>query len=271
MRCGKCGDVFLFDFGGEGAGQTADYGKDYFLAEYKSQYGKTYIEDKENVAKLGRRRMRIIEHLMRSNSPEAKFNQTKLSKVNGKLLDAGCALGFFLEIARKKGWETKGVEISPFASAWGRKNLSLDIVTGSFLDVEMEPESFDVVTFFFAAEHFKEIEKVIEKTYNILNKNGHIALALPHRGGITYRLDRAKYLSAHPRDHYFDTTVRNLNKFLKMYGFKKEKICITGIHPERFFQKIGLKKSCKVLNMVYTFFAKTFNLGDTFEYYGVKV
>ncbi len=281
MRCGKCGDLFLFDFGGEEPGQSTTYGKDYFLTEYKNQYGKTYIEDKENVVRLGIRRLRAIEHLMRSNAPEGKlpkaegeeleFPQAKFPQANRKLLDAGCALGFFLEIAEKRGWETRGIEISPFASEWGRKNLYLDIVTGSFLGVDMEPESFDVVTFFFVAEHFKEIEKVIEKTYNILKKNGHIALALPHRGGITYRMDRAIYLNEHPRDHYFDTSVRNLNKFLKLYGFKKRKICITGIHPERFFRKIGLKKSFKVLNAVYTFFAKTFNLGDTFEYYGVKV
>lgn len=271
MRCGKCGDLFLFDFGGEAPGKSTTYGKDYFLTEYKSQYGKTYIEDKENVAKLGMRRLRTIEYLVRSNSPEGKYQLAKFPQAKRKLLDAGCALGFFLEIAEKRGWETKGIEISHFASDWGRKYLSLDIVTGSFLDVDLEPGSFDVVTFFFVAEHFKEIEKVIEKTYNILKKNGHIALALPHRGGITFRLDRAKYLSEHPRDHYFDTTARNLNKFLKLYGFKKKKICVTGIHPERFFRKVGLKKSFKVLNAVYTFFAKTFNLGDTFEYYGDKV
>jgi spore coat polysaccharide biosynthesis predicted glycosyltransferase SpsG/SAM-dependent methyltransferase len=273
MRCKRCGDLFLFDFSGKAPDYCTSDDREYYLREYKTQYGKTYIEDKENIVKLGVRRIKIIESIIKPtvlklNAPGSNLNANQPKM---RLLDIGCALGFFVEVADKRGWEARGIEISSFASDWGRKNLSLEIVNGSFLDVDVEPGSYDAVTFFFTAEHFMEIERVVDKTYNILKPNGVIALALPNRGGITYRLDRAGYLRDHPGDHYFDSSVRNLKRFLKIYGFKKRKITITGIHPERFFLKIGIKKSFKVLDRLYTFFAKTFNLGDTFEYYGIKV
>ncbi|MCK5095590.1 MAG: hypothetical protein KAR18_12730, partial [Spirochaetes bacterium] len=106
--------------------------------------------------------------------------------------------------------------------------------------------------------------------FEILKKKGIIALALPNRGGISFRLDRQRYINQHPPDHYFDTNIRNLKKFLRKYGFKKKKICVTGIHPERFFGKLGVKRSGGLLNYIYTVCAKIFKLGDTFEYYGVK-
>jgi len=252
LQCTKCGDLFLFDIDKK----ISMYdGEDYFLSEYKKQYGKTYFEDKNNIVKLSSRRIRIVE---------------RFRGAGGRILDVGCALGFFLELAQKRGWKAEGIEISRFASDWGRKNLSLDIITGSFLDVNIDPESFDVITFFFAAEHIQNVEKAIEKAFEVLKKKGIIALALPNRGGISFRLDRRRYINQHPPDHYFDTSIRNLKKFLRKYGFKKKKICVTGIHPERFFGKLGVKRSSGILNSVYTVCAKIFKLGDTFEYYGVK-
>jgi len=188
----------------------------------------------------------------------------------GRMLDVGCALGFFVHLAASRGWEALGIEVSPYACEWGKKILTLDITQASFLDVQIEAESFDAVCFFFVAEHFKNVEDLIEKTHRILKKGGVVAFALPNRSGISYRLRRQKYLETHPRDHYFDTNPKNLTRILKRYGFRKRNIYITGIHPNRFFEAFGIRSAPRFLQRVYSICANIFHLGDTFEYYGTK-
>jgi spore coat polysaccharide biosynthesis predicted glycosyltransferase SpsG/SAM-dependent methyltransferase len=249
--CRKCGDLFLYDIS-EG---KPDYEDNYFLKEYRAQYGKTYIEDRKNIARNGMRRLECIERL------HAK---------RGMLLDVGCALGFFVECAVKRGWNAHGLEVSRYASTWGKKTLGVDIIHGSFLDAEIASDLYDVVTFFYVVEHCKNAEKVFEKAHRILKKGGIIVIALPNRAGISYRVNKKQYIENHPKDHYFDITPRTLTKVLKRFGFQKRKVYVSGIHPERFFSVLGLNAQGKVLRAVYTVFAKIFRLGDTFEYYGRK-
>lgn len=253
MQCRRCKDLFIYDL--EGVGRVYS-DREYFLSEYKSRYGKTYIEDWPNIRQFAERRIKTIG---------------KLIKVErGRLLDIGCALGFFLEVARDHGWEVTGVEISSFAANWARKNLSLEVLTGSFLDFDFEPESFDVVTLFFVAEHFQNVEKLIEKVWQVLKRGGLVVLSIPNRGGISYRFNRKSYIQGHPRDHYFDTNVRNLVRFLGSYGFRKKRIVTTGIHPERLLGKSTVKRSRPLLTLICTAFMRILKVGDTFEYYGIK-
>mgnify|MGYP005834575737 CR=1 FL=1 len=253
MQCRRCKDFFLYDL--KGIEKVYD-DREYFLSEYKSRYGKTYIEDRANIQQFAERRIKTIEKLMKVE--------------RGKLLDIGCALGFFLEVARDHGWDVTGVEISSFAANWARKNLSLNVLTGSFLDFDFEPESFDVVTLFFVAEHFKNVEKLIEKVSNVLKKGGLFVLSIPNRGGISYLFNRKIYIEAHPRDHYFDTSIRNLKRFLGNYGFRKKRVVVTGIHPERILGRPGAERKKPLLSLICIAFIRIFKVGDTFEYYGIK-
>ncbi len=267
FRCLRCKDLFLFSFQENRDGIYTN--SSYFLSKYRRQYGRTYLEDRENISAAGRRRLDVIE----------RYVQKK-----GRILDVGCAMGFFLDVARGRGWEVEGIEISAYAGRWAVKNLSLNVKTENFLDLEYENGSFNVVSLFFVAEHFYNVEKVIEKVYSLLRDGGLIAIGLPNRGGISYRINRREYLSRHPADHYFDTRPGNLVKLLKRYGFRKKCICITGIHPERFYKKLGIefdrlsggKRGVFVSGIyffmvkLYTMIAQFLRLGDTFEYYGIK-
>ena len=255
LKCLKCGDLFLTGSENDKPGSKNRYKKDYFLDEYRRQYGRSYEEDKRNIVASGNARLDRIERL----KPD-----------RGRLLDVGCALGFFVELAVRRGWKGEGIEISEYASGWARNNLGIKVITGSFLNHNFKDEYFDAITMFYVLEHFVEVEKVIEKAYKILKQNGVLAIAMPNRGGISYRMNRKEFLINHPDDHYFDTTIRNISKFLLRNGFKVRDLRVTGIHPERFFLKIGIKKSPRFLNRIYYFTAKAFHLGDTFEIYAVK-
>lgn len=253
LRCRRCGDLFLHEIRDKGGIYDNEQ---YFLEDYEQQYGRSYIEDRENIVAQGIERLKIIE---------------EIAGFRGRILDVGCALGFFLDLARSRGWEAEGIEISGFASKWAEENLSLDIITGSFLDLELSPDSYDAVSLLFVAEHLYDMEAVARKTYAILKKGGILFLAMPNRGGISFRINRKGYIDHHPRDHYIDTNLKNLTNFLSAYGFKRKRVRITGIHPERFFESVGLEKRGPGLNRLYIKLAKILSLGDTFEFYAVKV
>jgi hypothetical protein len=61
---------------------------------------------------------------------------------NGRFLDVGCSLGFFLHgIRQSSGWQVHGVEISPDAAAWTREKLGIDIRCGNLTSVDTRPHS----------------------------------------------------------------------------------------------------------------------------------
>jgi len=250
-RCLKCNDLFLT----RTIESKNEYKKEYFLEEYKKQYGKNYEDDKENIINAGIKRLKKIEQL----KPE-----------RGRLLDIGCALGFFVELASNRGWQSEGIEVSEYASSWARNTLGLNVVTNSFLNHDFKNEYYDAVTMFYVLEHFRNVEDVISKVYRILKYGGVLALALPNRSGISYRFNRNDFLANHPDDHFFDTNYKNITKFLSLNGFQVKDVRITGIHPERFFLKFGIKKSTGFMDRVYSLIANVLHLGDTFEVYAVK-
>ena len=49
FQCKKCKDLFLYEISDLGS----IYGDKYFLEEYKTQYGRSYVEDRKNIQELG--------------------------------------------------------------------------------------------------------------------------------------------------------------------------------------------------------------------------
>ena len=54
----------------------------------------------------------------------------KHGKTNGHLLEVGCMYGFFLDEAKKVGFEPGGIEISAKAATYAREELGLDVHLG---------------------------------------------------------------------------------------------------------------------------------------------
>lgn len=74
----------------------------------------------------------------------------------GRLLEVGCAGGFFLDEARQAGFTVRGSELSRPMAEWGSTNLGLDIRAGSFETAILEPESYDVVVAQDVLEHVRD-------------------------------------------------------------------------------------------------------------------
>jgi 2-polyprenyl-3-methyl-5-hydroxy-6-metoxy-1,4-benzoquinol methylase len=102
----------------------------------------------------------------------------KLGATPGSLLDIGCAAGFFLDEARRVGWQVRGCELSAYAHAHASKKLGLDVVRAGFLDPAFAPppQSFDVITLFNVLEHIPNPTAVVDKMFSLLRPGGHLVV-----------------------------------------------------------------------------------------------
>ncbi len=95
---------------------------------------------------------------------------------SGRLLDVGCHIGAFLEVARERGLETWGVEPSVWAVERARA-AGFDVVAGTLDNHQPElPPDFDVITIWDVLEHFANPRRELELAHDRLAPGGILAL-----------------------------------------------------------------------------------------------
>ena len=104
-----------------------------------------------------------------------------------RLLDVGCAHGWFLDLAKERGYRVKGIEpdaaVAEVARAKGH-----DVVAGFFPQDLRPDERFDVIVFNDVFEHLPDPRAVLRATRERLNDGGQLLLNLPSSRGIVYRV-----------------------------------------------------------------------------------
>ena len=92
-------------------------------------------------------------------------------RTSGKrLLDVGCATGFFMEAAAEEGFDVRGVEFSNIAISLARPAVRERIVHGDVNALlSRDPGKFDVVTAFDIIEHVQNPASFLEELHQVLN------------------------------------------------------------------------------------------------------
>ncbi|MCL2184856.1 MAG: methyltransferase domain-containing protein [Treponema sp.] len=259
-RCTKCGIIYM----DRTCKPSIEYEKDYFFESYKKQYGKTYLDDFENIKNAAKKRIKIIKDILESI---AHTHQEEILS----LLDIGCAYGPFLAAAKEDGFSPTGIDPAEDAVHFVNKILGIKAIH-SFFPVPSSPFTapFDVITLWYVIEHFNDCVQIFEEIKKLLKPNGILAFSTPSFSGISARSNMNNFLSASPPDHRTVWSPGMCKKALSAAGFKVKKIVITGHHPERFplFGKLAKNKNGFVYHILFTI-SKLFKLGDTFEVYAV--
>ncbi len=99
----------------------------------------------------------------------------------GRLLDIGAGIGTFLAIARDRGWEAEGTEVSTTAIAHARERYGLEIRKGSLEDAA-PPGPYDMISMWHVIEHVPDPMRTLRFCHGILTERGRIVLALPNDG-----------------------------------------------------------------------------------------
>jgi SAM-dependent methyltransferase len=99
----------------------------------------------------------------------------------GRLLDVGCAAGFFLAEAAAH-YEVQGVELSAWSSAYARDVLKLPVVTGTLEDAALPSAHFDVITLWDVIEHVAAPVPLLQEAARLLKPDGRLVLTTGDRG-----------------------------------------------------------------------------------------
>ncbi|MGF1988006.1 MAG: glycosyltransferase [Nostoc sp. ZfuVER08] len=120
------------------------------------------------------------EGLDQNHSLTKMFN---LIADNQRVVDFGCATGYFAKLLNKKGCIVTGVDINPNAAKLAEQYCKEVIVADlDFVSVtEILPShEFDVAVFGDVLEHLRNPWKILEDTKQILKKDGYVIASIPN-------------------------------------------------------------------------------------------
>ncbi|MCA9408771.1 MAG: class I SAM-dependent methyltransferase [Candidatus Omnitrophica bacterium] len=140
-----------------------------------------------------------------------------------KILDVGTAGGSFLKAAKDRGWNVSGCEPNRWLAEWGKKNYGIDIHSGTIFDMELDHDSFNVVTLWDVLEHVPDPQKVLKECSRVLKDNGLLLINYPDINSLVARMMGKKWvflLSVHL--YYF--TPKTITKLLEKCGYEVVKI-----------------------------------------------
>jgi SAM-dependent methyltransferase len=150
----------------------------------------------------------------------------------GRLLDVGSAAGFFLEAASRH-YDVTGVEFSPFAADYARREFGHRVLTGDVTEVGLDGEQFDVVTMWATIEHMADPLASVSAVASLTRPGGLFVLSTGDVTGPLARLDLRDWNLMFPPYHLFFFSPRTIELMLAKTGFRLRRIIYDGVVATR--------------------------------------
>lgn len=218
VRCPACGLVFRAERPTV-TGLQEIYALDYFRDDIggESQHGYAdYVHD---------------EHLHRLNARRRLAALGRRFPSKGRLLDVGCAAGFFVDEASRAGWDACGVDISKEMTAWARGTLDVQVVEGTIADVDVRDGDLDAVTMWDYIEHAIDAAGDVATAARRLRPGGVLALSTGDVDSVVARVSGRRWHLLTPRHHNFFFSRKTLRMLLTRAGFD---LLSTSYEPSRY-------------------------------------
>lgn len=254
VQCQNCGLAFVRDIP-EVSTLGAIYDEKYYMGYYRNYF----VQQEKFSQKFGR----ILEKIHRYKRPP------------GRILDVGCAAGFFMDLARREGWEAFGVEVSPVSAGYAKEQLKLDVYNGPFEEAVYPHEYFDVVFMGDILEHFTNPLASLREANRVLKAGGLVVLDTPNIASPTAKFYGKRWVLLAPPYHLFYFSVKNIGLLMDKAGFQ-----VLELQTDRTLFHNELqgsdKLSSKVVNLLFdnrlfSSLVKRFNLGTKMVVFATKV
>lgn len=216
VRCKECGLVYV----------NPRVEEELVIDAYSNAEDELYVSQADGRQKTFKKALKLVE----------RFRPSK-----GKILDVGCAAGFFLNVAKKSGWETFGVEPSKWLGEWGNKNFGLNIVNGVLKEGNFKEDYFDVVTMWDVLEHTPDPISELKEVNRVLKKDGVVIINFPDVGSWMAKAAGRNwwfFLSV----HLYHFTPKTLTKMLEKSGLR-----VISVKPH--IQTLGLGHLVKMIGL----------------------
>lgn len=208
MKCSRCGFVFM--------------GRIPSTEELKNYYSR-YSYKGERIKQISKHTIRSYHRLLDEMEPYRKTN---------RILDSGCGLGWFLSVAKERGWEVYGTELSSVAvSVCSEKGI---LMKEGVLSVSMFEENFfDVITSFEVLEHLNNPHDEMKAISQLLRHGGLFYCTTPNFNSVMRYFLGADYNLIEYPEHLSYYTRATLNRLAAMHGLKNIRFLSTGISIAR--------------------------------------
>jgi SAM-dependent methyltransferase len=200
FKCNNCGLIFIYPVPLD---LEKVYTKEYFTGGKEGFGYVNYDNDKEPMRSTFIKYLNLLE---------------KLYPQKGDLLDIGAASGFFMQMAKDRGWRVRGIEISDYAAELGRSK-GLDVRTDSLDSANFGQNSFDVITVWDVLEHLPDPESSLKKINSWLKTDGLLAVNTPDSSSWYAKIMGKKWHLYIPPEHIFHFTPTSLQFLGKRFGF----------------------------------------------------
>ncbi len=136
----------------------------------------------------------------------------------GRLLELGCATGFFLNAARAD-FEVEGVEPSRWAAQEARRRFGLQVHAGTLQDARLAPGSFDALAMIDVIEHLTMPAEVVADCGRLLKPGGFLYLVTPDIDSLSAKILRGGWWALRPAHLYYFGR-GTLSRLLERAGFE---------------------------------------------------
>jgi len=144
----------------------------------------------------------------------------------GWILDYGCADGYFLDLARKSGWQIDGVELAQPMRVKASDTLGIDIHAS--LD-DVAHNRYDGVTLWEVVEHLPNPIGTLQQILDYMRPGGLLMLSTPNNAFWQAKDEPLKWIAFRPPSHLLFFTPATLKAALELAGFRD--IEIYGVSP----------------------------------------
>lgn len=200
-RCPRCRFLFVYPTPFD---TTSVYNEGYFTGGDRGVGYADYDRDKVPMSQSFERYCALIE---------------RLHPQKGRLFDVGAATGFFLDIARSRGWDVAGVEVSSYAASVARQK-GHDVQTGTFSSAMIPPASLDVITMLDVLEHFTHPLRELATAHRLLKSDGLLVVNTPDASSFFARIFGIHWHLIVPPEHLYYFSPDTLSRYLQQLGFR---------------------------------------------------
>jgi 2-polyprenyl-3-methyl-5-hydroxy-6-metoxy-1,4-benzoquinol methylase len=152
-----------------------------------------------------------------------------------RILDVGCATGYFLQLAVTEGFQPFGVEYSSYAAARARLALGAGAIFQGTLEEAVFPKgSFAAIAMSDLLEHVSEPVTTLLHAESLLERDGVLLIMTPDTGSLSHAIMGRRWTHYKP-EHLFYFNRRSLAEVAKRANLRI----------------VYLERSKKALNLAY--------------------
>lgn len=207
VTCRGCGLTYVTPRLTDAALIDSVYDEGYWSSSAAKVRGYTdYRSDEPLYLKTYRRRLSVV----RRHFPRP-----------GRVLDVGCAAGYFLRVMQEEGWDVTGLEPSDAIRSHAERLIGpANVRAGVLGEVDLAPGSFDLVTMWDVIEHVPDVVDAVKRVRELLAPGGKLLIETQNVDSRAARVLGKRWQHYKHAEHIYHFNPKTLGEALRQGGFR---------------------------------------------------